>query len=128
MIFSAVERFNPFLARSFDFGGYACAQDYMETLEGRQSVYAALQARRRRMQMILVAHGSHLEKLEQLLALAAELGVPVKQVDRAELDAMAHGSSHGGVLAIATSLPRLNGDQLLDVLSRIDQPPLLLLL
>jgi len=100
----------------------------METLEGRQSVFAALQARRRRMQMILVAHGSHLEKLEELLALAAELGVPVKQVDRAELDAMAHGSSHGGVLAIATPLPRLNGDQLLEVLSKIDQPPLLLLL
>jgi 23S rRNA (guanosine2251-2'-O)-methyltransferase len=100
----------------------------METLEGRQSVLAALHARRRRMQMILIAHGSHLEKLEELLALAGELGVPVKQVDRAELDAMAHGSSHGGVLAIASALPRLNGNQLMEVLGRIDQPALLLLL
>jgi 23S rRNA (guanosine2251-2'-O)-methyltransferase len=100
----------------------------METLEGRQSVYAALQARRRRMRMILVAHGSHMEKLEELLSLATELGVPVKQVDRAELDAMAHGCSHGGVLAIASSLPRLNGDQLLDLHSKIEGPALLLLL
>jgi 23S rRNA (guanosine2251-2'-O)-methyltransferase len=100
----------------------------MDTLEGRQSVYAALRARRRRMQMILVAHGSHLEKLEELLALATELGVPVKYVDRAELDSMAHGSSHGGVLALATPLPRLNGDQLLDLLSRLEQPALMLLL
>jgi 23S rRNA (guanosine2251-2'-O)-methyltransferase len=100
----------------------------METLEGRQSVLAALQARRRRMQMILIAHGSHLDKLEELMTLSNELGVPVKYVDRGELDAMAHGSSHGGVLAIGSALPRLNGDQLLDVLSQINQPPLLLLL
>jgi 23S rRNA (guanosine2251-2'-O)-methyltransferase len=100
----------------------------METLEGRQSVFAALQARRRRMQMILIAHGSHLDKLDELLTLAGELGVPIKHVDRAQLDAMAHGSSHGGVLAIGSPLPRLNGDQLLDVLSEIKEPPLLLLL
>ena len=100
----------------------------METLEGRQSVFAALQARRRRMQVILIAHGSHLDKLEEMLTLANELGVPVKHVDRAELDAMAHGSSHGGVLAIGSALPRLNADQLLDLLSSINQKPLLLLL
>ena len=100
----------------------------METLEGRQSVLAALQARRRRMQMILIAHGSHLDKLEELLALATELGVPVKHVDRAELDAMAHGSSHGGVLAIGSPLPRLDADQLLELLSQVREPPLLLLL
>ncbi len=80
------------------------------------------------MQVILVAHGSHLEKLEELLQLAAELGVPVKHVDRAELDAMAHGSSHGGVLAIGSPLPRLTGEQLLDMVATISGPALLLLL
>jgi 23S rRNA (guanosine2251-2'-O)-methyltransferase len=100
----------------------------METLEGRHSVFAALQARRRRMQIILVAHGSHLEKLEELLTLANELGVPIRHVDRVELDAMAHGSSHGGVLAIASPLPRLNSDQLMQVLSKVNRPPLMLLL
>jgi 23S rRNA (guanosine2251-2'-O)-methyltransferase len=100
----------------------------METLEGRQSVFAALSARRRRMQVILIAHGSHLDKLEELISLANELGVPIKHVDRAELDAMAHGSSHGGVLAIGSPLPRLNGDQLLDLVAKISEPALLLLL
>jgi 23S rRNA (guanosine2251-2'-O)-methyltransferase len=100
----------------------------METLEGRQSVFAALQARRRRIQVILIAHGSHLEKLEDLLALAGELQVPVKTVDRSELDAMAHGATHGGVLAIASPLPRLDGDQLIELVSRLSEPPLLLLL
>ncbi len=100
----------------------------METLEGRQSVYAALQARRRRMQMVLIAHGSHLDKLEELISLANELGVPVKHVDRSELDSMAHGSSHGGVLAIGSALPRLNGHQLVDLVAKLNEPPLLLLL
>jgi 23S rRNA (guanosine2251-2'-O)-methyltransferase len=99
-----------------------------EILEGRQSVYAALQARRRRIQVILIAHGAYLDKLQDLLSLATELGLPVKHIDRTELDAMAHGSTHGGVLAIASPLPRLNANQLLDVLKDISEPPLLLLL
>ena len=79
--------------------------------------------------MILIAHGSHLDKLEELISLANELGVPIKHVDRAELDAMAHGSSHGGVCWRSGSpLPRLDGDQLLDLVSKISEPALLLLL
>ncbi len=80
------------------------------------------------MQVILIAHGSHLEKLEELIALANEMQVPIKTVDRSELDSMAHGATHGGVLAIASPLPRLNGDQLIDLVSRLEQKPLLLLL
>ncbi len=100
----------------------------METLEGRQSVYAALQARQRMFQMILIAHGAHVEKFEEVLALAAELNVPVKTVDRRELDAMAHGQSHGGMIALATAKPRLNGDQLIALVEQMRQPALLLLI
>ena len=52
----------------------------MEHLEGRQSVLAALRARQRVFQVILISHGSHLEKIQDMLDLAAELGVPVKMV------------------------------------------------
>ena len=75
----------------------------------------------------LVAHGAHVDKLDELLALAAELGVPVKTVERAELDAMAHGATHGGVLALATPLPRLSSPQLMDLLDGVRTPLLLLL-
>ena len=37
---------------------------------------------------------------QEVIDLAAELGVPIKQVERRELDALAHGATHGGVLAI----------------------------
>ncbi len=100
----------------------------MELLEGRQQILAALVARRRRFQVVLVAYGAHVDKLAEVLAAAAEAGVPVKHVDRAELDAMAHGATHGGVLALATPLPRLDAGQLTDVLDAAHGPPLLLLL
>jgi len=100
----------------------------MEHLEGRQSVLAALHARQRKFQVILVSHGAHVEKLQELLDLAAELNVPVKSVDRRELDAMAHGQTHGGVVALAGAKPRLSADALIDLIDKLKTPPLLLLI
>ena len=100
----------------------------MEHLEGRQSVVAALQARRRKVQVILVSHSAHPQKIQEVLDLAAEQGVPVKQVDRRELDALAHGATHGGVLAIASPKPRTSVDELIQELEALPGPPLLLLI
>lgn len=100
----------------------------MEHLEGRQSILAALKARQRRFQIILIAQGTHEEKLAELLELAGSMNVPTRRVDRRELDALAHGSSHGGAIAICTAKPRLNGQQLVDLVESISGPPLLLLL
>jgi 23S rRNA (guanosine2251-2'-O)-methyltransferase len=100
----------------------------MEHLEGRQSVLAALHARQRKFQVILISHGAHVEKLQELLDLAAELRVPVKSVDRRELDAMAHGQTHGGVVALVSAKPRMTAEQLIDLMDTFRVPPLLLLI
>lgn len=100
----------------------------MDQLEGRQSIFAALAARQRRFEVILVAHGAHEEKFADVLALAEQLGVPIRRVDRRELDTMAHGASHGGLIAVCSTKPRLNESQLFDVVAAISGPPLLLLL
>jgi len=100
----------------------------MENLEGRQSVFAALQARQRKFQVILISHGAHQEKFQDVLDLAAELQVPVKSVDRKELDAMAHGQTHGGIVALAGAKPRLSADALIDLIDKLKTPPLLLLI
>jgi len=100
----------------------------MEHVEGRQSVLAALLARQRRIEMVLVTHGAHMEKLQELLDAAAELNIPVKQVTSRELDAMAHGSTHGGVLAICSAKPRATAEQLLEIVDRCTKPPLLILI
>ncbi len=100
----------------------------MEHLEGKQSVLAALGARRRRFQVILVSRGAHPEKVREVIDLAGELGVPVKMSERRELDAMSHGATHGGVVAIVSPLPRASAGQLVELLDRLSEPPLLLLL
>jgi len=100
----------------------------MEHLEGRQSVLAALQACQRRFQVILIRHGTHAERVADVVALAEQRGVPVRYVEREELDARAHGGSHGGVLAICSAKPRLKPDELLELVDRLRTPPLLLLL
>ena len=100
----------------------------MEVLEGRQSVAAALNAAQRRFQVILVRQGIHAEKVQEVLDLAARRGVPVRYVDRAELDAVAHGATHGGIVALCTPKPRWGERELLDLVTRLRQPSLLLLL
>lgn len=100
----------------------------MEHLEGRQSILAALEARQRKFQVILVSHGAHAEKIQEVLDRAAEQGVPVRRADPRELDALAHGATHGGVLAVCSPKPRLTGDQLLELVDRLREPALLLLI
>ncbi len=100
----------------------------MEHLEGRQSILSALQARQRKFQTILISHGTHVEKVQDILDKAAEAGVPVRRVARKELDALAHGATHGGVLAVCTAKPRATAAELLEMVERLDEPPLLLLI
>jgi 23S rRNA (guanosine2251-2'-O)-methyltransferase len=100
----------------------------MEHLEGTQTIIAALNARQRRFEVVLVRHDSHADKVGELVALAEQLNVPVRRVDGKELDAMAHGSSHGGVIAIATPKPRLTAPQLYELVDELREPALLLLL
>jgi 23S rRNA (guanosine2251-2'-O)-methyltransferase len=99
----------------------------MEHLEGRQSVLAALAARQRRFEVILVNQGAHEEKVQEVLDAAQAAGVPVKRVDGRELDAMAHGATHGGVLALVSAKPLTTATELLKMLEQ-DAHPLLLLI
>jgi 23S rRNA (guanosine2251-2'-O)-methyltransferase len=100
----------------------------VETLEGRQSILAALRARQRRFSVVLVRHDAHAQKVGDVVELAEQLSVPVRRVDSKELDALAHGASHGGVLAIVSAKPRTSGDELLTMIDGLNESPLLLLL
>jgi 23S rRNA (guanosine2251-2'-O)-methyltransferase len=97
-------------------------------LEGRTSIEAALAAGRRRVEVILVKEGSHEEKLADLFAAAERRGVAVKRVAAAELDALAHGRSHGGVVALCRPLKPTSESELLAALGGSAKPPLLLLI
>jgi 23S rRNA (guanosine2251-2'-O)-methyltransferase len=100
----------------------------MTHLEGKQSILSALKVRQRKFQVILVRHDAHEEKVQEVLDAAAEFAVPVRRVDSKELDALAHGTSHGGVLAVVTPKLPLSSEQLLERVSECNHPALLLLL
>ena len=97
-------------------------------LEGRQAIEAALAAGRRRIEAVLVAEGADEEKLAGLLAAAKRRSVAVRRVGAAEIDGLAHGSSHGGVAALCDPLPTTSEQELLALLDGRSAPPLLLLL
>ncbi len=96
-------------------------------IEGRITVEAALAAGRRRIEVILVKDGAHEEKLEELFAAAERRKVAIKRVDGAELDALAHGRSHGGVVALCVPLELVEEHELLAMLGGLTTPPLLVL-
>lgn len=108
--------------------GLLIMASFHEHLEGRQSILAALEAYQRRFQVILVRAGAHRERIADVLDLAERRGVPVRFVERAELDRLAHGATHGGLIALCGPKARMSGEELLSMVSRLREPPLLLLI
>jgi 23S rRNA (guanosine2251-2'-O)-methyltransferase len=98
------------------------------TLEGKQSVLSALLARRRRIQTILIKHDTPVARVQDIIDAANANAVPLKYVSGDELNALAHGVSHGGVVAIVLPKPRWTADDLLDCVGRLSTPALLLML
>ena len=99
-----------------------------EHLEGRASILAALEARRRTVHEILVARGAKPEKVADVLDAAARARVPVRRVSPEEIEGLAHGRTHGGVIAACSPRPLDTMDDLKALLRDLKEPPLLLVL
>ncbi len=78
--------------------------------------------------MILVSQSAHEEKVRDVLEAAAAVGVPVKRVEWRELDAMAHGATHGGVVAVCSGKPLTSEEKLLEMVAGRAEAPVLLLI
>jgi len=84
----------------------------MDLLYGRNAVLEALRAQRRRPYTLAVARGAKAEgTLGVILELARQRGIPVREVEREQLDAMAEG--HQGVALEASPYPYVDLDDLL---------------
>ncbi len=80
------------------------------------------------LQRILVADSrGHSAVLDEIVALAEPLGVPLERIDRAELDRRAEGLVHQGVLAEAPAFPYATLDAVLEGIDAED-PALLVAL
>ena len=100
----------------------------LEILYGRNAVLEALRANRRRCTNINIAEGVQ-EKgsAEQILTLAGQLGIPIKRVQRSQLDSLA-SVNHQGIAAQFESYPYADLPSILDVARGTGENPFLLLL
>ncbi|MBI4564458.1 MAG: RNA methyltransferase [Planctomycetes bacterium] len=100
----------------------------MTHIEGRPSILAALQAGKRKFLEILVSRAAKPEKVEEIVRLARRRGVGVRHVATEAIERLAHGRTHGGVLAVCEARAFTPPEALLDSVRRAPEPPLLLLL
>ena len=70
-------------------------------LEGWVSVLAALEAGRREIQSVYVQEGKEIRTLAQIEKMAEQKGVKILVVSEDEINTLAEGKSHGGILALA---------------------------
>jgi 23S rRNA (guanosine2251-2'-O)-methyltransferase len=100
----------------------------LELLYGRNAVHEALLAGRRRCLNITVAEGVQ-EKgtAEQILALAAQQNIPLKRIQRSQLDSLG-AVNHQGVAGQFESYPYVDWQAMLELSRKQEESPFLLLL
>jgi len=91
-------------------------------------VYEALRAGRRRCENVLIAEGiQESGTASRILALAAESGIPIKRIERQQLDRLGP-VNHQGVAAQVESYPYVELDTILSLAQQRKELPFLLLL
>lgn len=100
----------------------------IDQLEGRNVVFEALKRQRRKVRRIWIdARTRPHRKIDAILSLAQEQGVPVAKVPRTQLDERSHTGVHNGILAEAESLPENTVQGLLSELERAGEDPFFVL-
>lgn len=94
---------------------------------GRNPVLEALRAGRP-MHRLIVARGAAEGSIRQIRALARERGIPVQELDRARLDAMAQGLAHQGVIALVAAREYASVEEILERARERGEDPLVLIL
>jgi 23S rRNA (guanosine2251-2'-O)-methyltransferase len=100
-------------------------------LYGVLPVLEALRAGSRRVERVTVAEGAHESRLHELFEAARAAGVPVRRAPRAELQRIAAGANHQGVVASVASVAYRDAEELIEQLAArvgTDAPPLAVVL
>lgn len=99
-----------------------------EQIEGRNPVLECLLRARRRVHVIRLDRGARPDpKIADLLVRAEAAGVRVERVERQQLDRLAEGRVHQGIVAEADPLPQPTMRELLDEVWQAQRTPLFVL-
>ena len=94
-------------------------------------VLELLRAGARPVERITIAEGAHESRLRELFELARERGILVRRAPRTELQRLAGGANHQGVVAVVGAARYASAEELLDALTArvgTEEPPLALVL
>jgi 23S rRNA (guanosine2251-2'-O)-methyltransferase len=98
---------------------------------GVQPVLEALRAGSRPVERLTLAEGAHESRLREILEIARYADIPVRRVPRSELQRLAAGANHQGVVATIAAAHYAHAEDLLDALSArvgTNDPPLAVVL
>jgi len=104
------------------------ATDGTEVIAGRNSVLEALRTGVPMEAVYLAARLDHDDRTRDIMALAAEAGLPILEAGRSELDQLTDGQVHQGVAAKVPAYNYLDVEDLLDEAAKTDRPPLIVAL
>ena len=95
---------------------------------GMHAVAAALQHEPDSIKTVWMEHARRDKRAQQIVALLKQHGIPLQRVEREELDQLAEGGRHQGIVAEARLQPALDEAGLKNLLASLDVPPFLLIL
>jgi 23S rRNA (guanosine2251-2'-O)-methyltransferase len=98
---------------------------------GVQPVLEALRAGARPIERLTVAEGAHESRLREIIEIARYADIPVRRVPRAELQRIAAGANHQGVIATIAAAHYTHAEDLLEQLAArvgTQDPPLAVVL
>jgi 23S rRNA (guanosine2251-2'-O)-methyltransferase len=100
-----------------------------EILYGRQTVRELLRAKRRSVKRLVAQQGTRsTAELAEIAGLAGQAGISLRECDRQELDRLAQGGHHQGILAETSPYPYVELDALIAEFASLREPALVLLL
>ncbi|WP_415902974.1 23S rRNA (guanosine(2251)-2'-O)-methyltransferase RlmB [Neptuniibacter sp. QD29_5] len=99
-----------------------------EYLFGIHAVNTALKRDAQRIQKILIAKGRHDDRMQCLYETAMGLKIQCEQVTKRDLEELADGGKHQGVVALCKPIQTHNEKFLDQLLDNLDVPPFLLVL
>jgi len=98
-----------------------------EKLEGRNSVMEALKANRA-INKIMVSKGEKEGSVKQIIAIAREKGIIVKDVERSVLDNVSSTHAHQGVIAYVSAKEYVELDDILEIADSKGEPVFIIIL
>ena len=98
-----------------------------DKIEGRNAVLEALRAGIE-VNKLFVSQGDVSGSLKQIIAIAKEKSILIKEVSRKNLDSMSETRAHQGVIALISPIKYVSIEGILENANSLDQPPFIIIL